>query len=105
MLKTKATIKVLDTAESGVSKSTGNAWQAQSMVLEIPDLDGKTHTIAVKTLNAKCIETLANATIGMECEVGLVLSATAREWTDKEGNKHLSRGTDILLYDVALLTF
>lgn len=104
MLKTKAIIKVLDAAESGTSKSTGNPWQTQTAVLEISDLDGKSHTIAVKTFNTKVIETLSTATIGMECEVGLVLSANAREWKDKEGNQHIFRGTDIALVDCAMLT-
>ncbi len=105
MIRTTATIKVLDPVEEGVSKATGNPWKSQTMVLEIPDIDGKTHTIAAKTMKEDVISTLANAHIGMECKVGLVYQANAREWTNKEGKKCIFRGTDIFLYEVELSEF
>lgn len=105
MIKTKATIKVLDPMEEGVNKATGNAWQSQSVVLELSDLDGKTHTIAAKTMKSDVIKTLSEATIGMEVEAGLQYQANAREWTNKEGKKCIFRGTDVFLFEVKLLEF
>lgn len=105
MIRTKATIKVLDPVEEGISKATGNAWKSQSLVLEHSDLDGKTHTIAVKTMTKDVITALEGATIGMEIEAGLHYQANAREWTNKEGKQCIFRGTDIFLFEVKLLTF
>lgn len=103
MIRTPAVIKVLDPVEEGVSKATGNAWKSQTAVLELTDLDGKTHNIAVKTMRSDVITALEDARVGMEIEAGLVYQANAREWTNKDGKKCIFRGTDVFLFEVKLM--
>lgn len=105
MLNLKGTLTVIDTVQSGTSKSTGRPWVSQAVVIMHKDFEGTEHTLAMKAINQEVIDQLKELKVGDEVNFSVGIAATAREWKDPDGFVQVFRGNDMFMHHVERTTF
>ena len=105
MLNLKGILTVIDSVQSGTSKSTGKPWQSQWVVVSHKDFEGIDHTIAMKATKSEVVESLKSLNIGDEVNFSVGMAATARQWTDPDGIVQTFRGNDVYLHHIEKTTF
>lgn len=97
-MKIKSVINLLGATESGVSKATGNPWKSKEVVIEFKnDGDAVASTMALKTFNTNCIETLEQCVEGDSIIANVTTRANYREFTRADGTSGGIRSTDCFL--------
>lgn len=105
MLNLKGTLTVIDSVQSGTSKSTGRAWVSQFVVIMHKDFEGTEHTLAMKAINQEVIDNLKELKVGDEVNFSVGIAATAREWKDPDGFVQTFRGNEMFMHHVEKTTF
>lgn len=105
MLNLKGILTVKDGVRSGTSRSTGKPWVSQWVVISHKDFEGTEHTLAMRAIANETVKELEGVSIGDEVNISVGVSASARQWTDPEGNVQTLRGNDMFLHHVEKTTF
>lgn len=105
MLNLKGTLSVIDSVQSGTSRSTGRPWISQWVVIMHKDFEGTEHTLAMKAISEKVVKELETVSLGDEVNISVGIAATARQWTDPDGYVQTFRGNEMFLHHVEKTTF
>lgn len=100
MLNLKGTLRVIDSVQSGTSRSTGRPWISQWVVIMHKDFEGTEHTLAMKAISQETVDALKQLSIGDEVNFSVGIAATAREWKDADGFVHTLRGNDMYMHHI-----
>ena len=105
MLNLKGTLSVIDSVQSGTSRSTGRPWISQWVVIMHKDFEGTEHILAMKAITQEVVDQLKELKVGDEVNFSVGIAATAREWKDPDGFVQTFRGNEMFMHFVEKTTF